>query len=154
MFCKVYTAACIGIDGRVVQVEADLSNGLPSFRIVGEISGEVRESGARIRTAIRNSGYSLPPKRCVINLAPADFRKSGTGFDFPIAIALLCCIEQMNPEHLEKSIFIGELGLNGNLVPVKGILSMVSRALEAGFKACFVPEANVSEASILPGIDI
>ena len=154
MFCKVYTAACIGIDGRVVQVEADLSNGLPSFRIVGEISGEVRESGARIRTAIRNSGYSLPPKRCVINLAPADFRKSGTGFDFPIAIALLCCIEQMNPEHLEKSIFVGELGLNGNLVPVKGILSMVSRALEAGFKACFVPEANVSEASILPGIDI
>ena len=154
MFCKVYTAAYLGIDGRIVQVEADLSNGLPSFRIVGEISGEVRESGARIRTAIKNSGYALPPKRCVINLAPADFRKSGTGYDFPIAIALLCCVEQINPEYLEKSIFIGELGLNGNLVPVKGILTMVSKALEAGFEACFVPEANVNEASILPGIHV
>ena len=154
MFCKVHTAAYLGIDGRIVQVEADLSNGLPSFRIVGEISGEVRESGARIRTAIRNSGYTLPPKRCVINLAPADFRKSGTGYDFPIAIALLCCVEQINPEHLEKSLFIGELGLNGNLVPVKGILTMVSKALETGFEQCFVPEGNVKEASILPGIRV
>ena len=79
MFCKVYTMACLGIDGHVVQVEADMSSGLPSFRIVGEITGEVKESGARIRTALRNSGYALPTKKWVINLAPADFRKTGTG---------------------------------------------------------------------------
>ena len=102
MFCKVYTASCVGIDGRIVQVEADMSNGLPSLHIVGEISSEVREAGARIRTAIRNSGYTLPPKRYVVNLAPADFRKSGTGFELPIAVALLCCVEQMNPELLEN----------------------------------------------------
>lgn len=154
MFCKVCTAACIGIDGHIVQVEADLSQGLPSFRIVGEISTEVRESGARICTAIRNSGYTLPPKRYVVNLSPADFRKSGTGFDFPIAIALLCCIEQINPQYLEKSIFIGELGLNGNLVPVKGILSMVGKASEQGFEQCYVPEGNVKEAVIIPGIRV
>ena len=154
MFCKVYTMACIGIDGHVVSVEADMSNGLPAFRIVGEISGEVKESGARIRTALRNSGYALPPKKWVINLAPADFRKSGTSYDFPIAIALLCCFEQINPEYLEKSIFIGELGLNGNLVPVKGILSMVSKAEEMGFRYCFVPEENGDEAAILPDIQI
>lgn len=154
MFCKVYAAACLGIEGYVVQVEADLSNGLPSFRIVGEISNEIRESGERIRTAIRNSGYTLPPKRCVINLSPADFRKTGTGYDFPIAVALLCCVEQINPQYLEKSIFIGELGLNGNLIPVKGILSMISKAMEEGFDHCFVPAANAQEASIIPGINI
>ena len=154
MFCKVYTASCVGIDGRIVQVEADMSNGLPSLHIVGEISSEVREAGARIRTAIRNSGYTLPPKRYVVNLAPADFRKSGTGFELPIAVALLCCVEQMNPELLENSIFIGELGLNGNVVPVKGILSMISKACEAGFKNCFIPWENVGEASILPNISV
>lgn len=154
MFYKVYTAASLGIEGHIVQVEADMSNGLPAFQIVGEISGEVRESGTRIRTAMRNSGYTLPPKRFVINLAPADFRKTGTGFDFPIAVALLCCIEQLNPDYLEKSIFIGELGLNGNLVPVKGILSMISKAAEAGFEQYFVPEANAEEAAILPGIQV
>lgn len=154
MFCKVYTMACLGIDGHVVQVEADMSSGLPSFRIVGEITGEVKESGARIRTALRNSGYALPTKKWVINLAPADFRKTGTGYDFPIAIALLCCFEQINPEYLEKSIFIGELGLNGNLVPVKGMLSMISKATEMGFNYCFVPEGNAKEAAILPQIQV
>lgn len=152
MFCKIYTAACLGIEGHIVQVEADLSAGLPTFRIVGEISSEVRESGARICTAIRNSGYELPPKRYIVNLSPANFHKSGTGFDLPIAISLLCCIEQINPEHLKKSIFIGELGLDGRLVPVKGILSMIGKAVEAGYEQCYVPVENASEAAILPGI--
>ena len=154
MFCKVYTASCVGIEGRIVQVEADLSNGLPSFHIVGEVSGEVRESAPRIYTALRNSGYGLPPKRYVVNLSPADFRKAGTGFDLPIAVALLCCVEQMNPEFLENSIFIGELGLSGKLVPVKGILSMVSRALECGFKQCFVPVDNAGEAVLIHGMKV
>ena len=105
MFCKVYSALCLGIEGRIVRVEADMSSGLPAFQIVGELSAEVRESGARICTAMRNSGFSLPPKRYLINLAPADFRKSGTGFDLPVAVALLCCIEHVSPEFLENSIF-------------------------------------------------
>lgn len=149
MFCKVYSALCLGIEGCIVRVEADMSNGLPAFQIVGELSSEVRESGARICTAMRNSGFSLPPKRYLINLAPADFRKSGTGFDLPVAVALLCCIEHVSPEFLENSIFIGELGLNGTLVPVKGILPMVSQAVKEGFSNCFVSAENAEEAAIV-----
>lgn len=121
MFCRVFGGACTGIDGRIVRVEADAGNGLPSFHIVGEISAEVRESGMRIRTAVKNSGFSLPPKRYLVNLAPSGFRKSGTGFDLPSAVALLCCIEQISPKFLNNSLFIGELSLNGSLVPVRGI---------------------------------
>ena len=154
MFCKVYSALCLGIEGRIVRVEADMSSGLPTFQIVGELSAEVRESGPRICTAMRNSGFSLPPKRYLINLAPADFRKSGTGFDLPVAVALLSCIEHISPEYLENSIFIGELGLNGRLVPVKGILSMVSQAKREGFCNCFVPAENAEEAAIVSGMRV
>lgn len=154
MFCKVYSALCLGIEGRIVRVEADMSSGLPTFQIVGELSAEVRESGPRICTAMRNSGFSLPPKRYLINLAPADFRKSGTGFDLPVAVALLSCIEHISPEYLENSIFIGELGLNGRLVPVKGILPMVSQAKREGFCNCFVPAENAEEAAIVSGMRV
>lgn len=154
MFCKVYSALCLGIEGRIVRVEADMSSGLPAFQIVGELSAEVRESGARICTAMRNSGFSLPPKRYLINLAPADFRKSGTGFDLPVAVALLCCIEHVSPEFLENSIFIGELGLNGTLVPVKGILPMISQAAKEGFSNCFVSAENAEEAAIVSGMRV
>lgn len=154
MFCKVYSALCMGIQGRIVRVEADMSSGLPSFQIVGEISAEVRESGARIRTAMKNSGFLLPPKRYLINLAPANFRKSGTGFDLPVAVALLSCIEHISPEILENSIFIGELALNGMLIPVRGILPMLSQAVAEGFHNCFVPVENAEEAAILSGIRV
>lgn len=154
MFCKVYSALCMGIQGRIVRVEADMSSGLPSFQIVGEISAEVRESGARIRTAMKNSGFLLPPKRYLINLAPANFRKSGTGFDLPVAVALLSCIEHISPEFLENSIFIGELALNGMLIPVRGILPMLSQAVAEGFHNCFVPVENAEEAAILSGIRV
>lgn len=154
MFCKVYSALCMGIQGQIVRVEADMSSGLPSFQIVGEISAEVRESGARIRTAMKNSGFLLPPKRYLINLAPANFRKSGTGFDLPVAVALLSCIEHISPEFLENSIFIGELALNGMLIPVRGILPMLSQAVAEGFHNCFVPVENAEEAAILSGIRV
>lgn len=154
MFCRVFGGACTGIDGRIVRVEADAGNGLPSFHIVGEISAEVRESGMRIRTAIKNSGYSLPPKRYLVNLAPSGFRKSGTGFDLPSAVALLCCIEQISPKFLENSLFIGELSLNGSLIPVKGILPMIDQALKEGFCHCFVPLDNVREALIISGMTV
>ena len=154
MFCKVYSAFCVGIQGRIVRVEADMSSGLPSFQIVGEISAELRESGARIRTAMKNSGFLLPPKRYLISLAPSGFRKSGTGFDLPVAVALLSCIEHISPEFLENSIFIGELGLNGALIPVRGILSMLSQAAAEGFMNCFVPAKNAEEAAILSGIRV
>lgn len=154
MFCKVYSALCLGIEGRIVRVEADMSSGLPTFQIVGELSAEVRESGARICTAMRNSGFPLPPKRYLINLAPADFRKSGTGFDLPVAVALLSCVEDISPKFFENSIFIGELGLNGRLVPVKGILPMVSQAKKDGFCNCFVPAENAEEAAIVSGMRV
>lgn len=154
MFCRVFGGACTGIDGRIVRVEADAGNGLPSFHIVGEISAEVRESGMRIRTAVKNSGFSLPPKRYLINLAPSGFRKSGTGFDLPSAVALLCCVEQISPQFLENSLFIGELSLNGSLIPVRGILPIVAQALKEGFRHCFVPAGNVPEALIVSGMTV
>lgn len=154
MFCRVFGGACTGIDGRIVRVEADAGNGLPSFHIVGEISAEVRESGMRIRTAVKNSGFSLPPKRYLVNLAPSGFRKSGTGFDLPSAVALLCCIEQISPKFLNNSLFIGELSLNGSLVPVRGILPVVSQAVKEGFLYCFVPPGNVQEALIISGMTV
>ncbi|MDD3221577.1 MAG: YifB family Mg chelatase-like AAA ATPase [Lachnospiraceae bacterium] len=154
MFCRVYSGVCMGIEGRMVRVEADVSNGLPAFCVIGEVSGEVRESGGRIRTGIKNSGFSLPPKRYLINLAPADFRKAGTGFDLPAAVAILCCIEQISPELLDNSIFIGELSLNGSLIPVKGILPVVSKAAKEGFKYCFVPWGNAQEAAAVSEIEV
>lgn len=154
MFCRVCSGICMGIEGRMVRVEADVSNGLPSFNITGEVSGEIRESGARIRTGIKNSGFTLPPKRYLINLAPADYKKTGTGFDLPASVAILCCIEQISPDFLENSIFIGEMSLNGMLIPVKGILPVVEQAAKEGFHYCFVPVGNMKEAAVVSGIQV
>lgn len=153
MIVKINTGALSGLDGKHVIVEADFSNGLPSFDIVGLPDTAVKESKERVRSAIKNSGYEFPAKHAVINLAPADLKKEGTQFDLPIAIAILAGTGQLKSEFNEY-MFIGELGLSGELRPVNGVLSLVCSAKENGFCKVVVPYDNVEEATLADGIEI
>ena len=145
MFSKVYSAGLQGIDGYPVQVEADVSTGLPGFHMVGYLASEVKEAEERVRTALKNSGFSLTPRKITINLSPADIRKDGTAFDLPVAVAVLTAYGITDPNVLENSVFIGELGLDGKVKPVRGVLSLVSALWNAGWKRCFLPEENAAE---------
>ena len=153
MIVKINTGALSGLDGRHVIVEADFSNGLPSFDIVGLPDTAVKESKERVRSAIKNSGFQFPAKHAVINLAPADLKKEGTQFDLPIAIAILAGTEQLKSEFNEY-MFIGELGLSGELRPVSGVLSLACSAKENGLTKVVVPYENVEEATLSDGIEI
>ncbi len=135
-------------------MEADMSNGLPGFHVVGDVSCEVRDAGARVRTAMKNKGFKLQPKKYLINLAPSGFKKSGTGFDLAIGVAIWHCIEPLPTKTLSESVFIGELSLNGDAVAVNGILPMVECARKKGFVRCYVPVENVWEAKIIDKIEV
>lgn len=154
MFSKTFCGLVMGIDGIVIQVEADVSDGLPMFSMVGYLSSSVREASERVRTSLKNSGYYLPPKRITINLSPADLRKDGTAFDLAIALAILQSIGIIQEEKLNKTLIIGELSLNGDVVSVNGILPMVHCAYENDFKQVIVPVKNVKEASIINEIKV
>jgi len=153
MIVKVNTGTLSGLDGKCVIVEADFSNGLPAFDVVGLPDATVREAKERVRAALKNSGFEFPAKRAVINLAPADLKKEGTQFDLPIAISIMAGTGQLKAE-LSEYMFIGELGLSGELRPVNGVLSLVSSAKEWGITKIFVPESNMEEASLAQGIKI
>lgn len=154
MFSKAYSAAVNGIDGIIVSVEADVSDGLPIFDLVGYLGSEVREARERVRISLKNSGYQLPAKRITINLSPADLRKEGTAFDLPIAIAILTAFGYIPQENLNKTIFIGEMSLNGKINKVNGVLPIVYNAYKLGFKRCVVPFENVKEGAVVQGIDV
>lgn len=154
MYKKVLSCAVWGIDGRIIGVEVDISDGLPTFSMVGYLSSSVKESAERVRTALKNSNFYLPPKRITINLTPADIRKDGSGFDLPIACALLMCLG-LEPENgLTNTIIIGELGLNGSIRPVTGILPMLSHSFEQGYDTCIVPYDNADEAMLVKGLKV
>ncbi len=154
MYSVVSTAAIYGIASMIVQVEADACDGMPGFEMVGILSSEVREARERIRSAIRNAGFSLPPKKVTINLCPADVRKSGTGFGLPIALAVLASYGRVNLEAYTRTLFIGEITLSGSLRPVRGILPMVLEAREAGFTQVVVPVENAKEAGFVKEMEI
>ncbi|MCI9281975.1 MAG: YifB family Mg chelatase-like AAA ATPase [Lachnospiraceae bacterium] len=154
MFSKVYSAGLQGIDGYLVQVEADVGNGLPGFHMVGYLASEVREAEERVRTALKNSGFSLSPRKITINLSPADIRKDGTAFDLPVAVAVLAAYGMDGSPVLKDSAFIGELGLDGQIKPVRGVLSLVSVLRDKGWKRCFLPEANIAEGLAVGQIEI
>lgn len=154
LFSKVYSAGLQGIDGYLVQVEADVGNGLPGFHMVGYLASEVREAEERVTTALKNSGFSFPPRKIIVNLSPADIRKDGTGFDLPVAVAVMAAYGAVDPCVLENSAFIGELGLDGQVKPVRGVLSLVSALRDAGWKRCFLPEKNVAEGMAIRQIEI
>lgn len=153
MITKVNTGTVSGLDGCRVIVEADFSNGLPAFEVVGLPDATVREAKERVRSALKNSGFDFPPKRAVINLAPADLKKEGTQFDLPIAISVLCCTGQLKV-NTDEYMFVGELGLSGELRRINGALSLAKCAAENGIKKIIVPVSNAPEASLEGGVEV
>ncbi len=153
MLANIYSAAVFGIDGFLVEVEVDISNGLPVFDIVGLPDVAVREAKDRVRSAIKNSGFQFPVKRITINLAPADIRKEGPGFDLPIAIGILIATGQID-YNLENSLIMGELSLNGQVRPIKGALSMAIMARMNKMTNIVLPSNNAREISSIRNIDV
>ncbi|MDR3587580.1 MAG: YifB family Mg chelatase-like AAA ATPase [Desulfosporosinus sp.] len=166
MFAAVYGMTVIGLQGHLIRVEVDVSNGLPSFEIVGLPNTAVREARDRVRSAIRNSGYQFPLQRVTVNLAPADLRKEGSGLDLPIAIGILVATDQCISATLAKYVFSGELSLEGSLRPVPGVLTMAitlnnennikssSDANHSSETLCLiVPPDNLSEARLVTGLE-
>ncbi len=152
---KVFSAATIGLNSYLIEVEVDLGAGLPSFSIVGLPDKAIDESKERIRAAIKNSDVSFPQHRLTINLAPADVKKEGPSFDLPMAVGILVAGEQLeNIGEYKKSLFVGELSLNGELRHVNGILPIALFAAEHGFERMYLPEVNAYEASLIKGIEI
>ena len=152
VYCKINSMTVRGIDGVPVAVEVDISTGLPEFSLVGDLAPEVREAKERIRTALRNTGFAIPPRRITVNLAPADLRKEGTAFDLAIAIGILTANEELPMTVTNETVVFGELGLDGSVCPVAGVLPMVLKAREQGFRYCVVRAANYAEASVAEGI--
>jgi magnesium chelatase family protein len=153
MLAKINSIAVMGLDGEKIEVEVDLSNGLPGFMIVGLPDKAVEESKERVRSAIKNSGCNFPQKRITVNLAPADVRKEGPAYDLPIAIGILLASKQIELEMKDK-VVIGELSLDGKIRHTNGILTMTIAARDSGFKEIYIPADNTKEAAIVGGIDI
>ncbi len=153
MLAKVNSAAVLGLEGAVVEVEVDISPGLPSFTIVGLPDKAVQEARERVRSAIRNSYYKFPQRRITVNLAPADLKKEGPAYDLPIAVGILMSSGQLNAD-LRHSIFIGELSLDGKLRHTHGVLPMVALAREKGLPTVFLPRDDAKEASLVENVHI
>ena len=154
MFCRVYCADILGIEARRICVEADVSGGLPGFYMVGLPSSEVKEAKERVLRAISNTGIDLPPRKITINLSPANLRKSGSGFDLPIALAILGAMGILNPAHLKDAMILGELSLDGQLNPVRGVLPVALLAKNEGLKELIVPEKNLKEGAAVFGLGV
>ena len=154
MYSIVSTAIIQGIRSVPVSVEADVSDGMPMFEMVGFLASEVKEARERVRTALRNSGFMLPPKHITINFTPANIRKSGSGFDLPIAAAILAAFGKVPKASLEGTFLIGEVGLSGKIQPVYGVLPMVSEAKERGILRCIVPVENKREAELVADMKV
>ena len=154
MYSIVSTAIIRGIHSVPVSVEADVSDGMPMFEMVGFLASEVKEAKERVRTALRNSGFVLPPKRITVNFTPADIRKSGSGFDLPIAVAVLAAMGSVPQDGLKDIFVTGEVGLNGKVQPVHGVLPMVAEAKERGITRCIVPVKNQREAELVTGMKV
>ncbi len=154
MLAKVRSGTLVGIDAHPVEVEIDVYPGLPSIIVVGLPDNAVKESTARVKSAIVNSGYPFPARKVTINLAPAVLRKEGAGFDLPIALGTLAALNLMPAKGLEDYLFVGELSLDGRVKPVPGVLCLAIAAKEMRLKGLVVPEENAAEAAIVEGIDV
>ncbi len=152
MFSSVYSAAILGMEALPVQVEADVSDGLPMFSMVGYVNSQVKETQDRVRTALHNKGLGFPAKRITVNLAPGDMRKEGTGYDLPVALAILAALGRIPQPKLEGVMIAGELGLDGKVKGVRGVLPIVHKAQRLGFRACMVPWENEREGHLIEGI--
>lgn len=154
MFASINTVSLMGLDGFIVEVQTDISNGLIAFDMIGLPDASVREARERAKASIKNSGCEYPRKRITINLAPASLKKEGSGFDLAITIGILAASGQINIPDPEKTVFIGELALDGSVKAVNGVLPMVISAYEHGFTKCFVPAENADEAAVIQGIEV
>jgi len=154
MFAKAISGALMGLEASLVEVQCDVTRGLPSFVIVGLPDKEVQESRERIRSAIKNAGYEFPAKRITANLAPADVRKEGVGLDLPLALAILQATGQLEAEQLEESLFLGELSLDGELRAVKGVLPIALAAQKAGIRKVILPTENAMEGAVIAGLEV
>jgi len=153
MLAKVISCATVGLEGAIVEVEVDISPGLPSFTIVGLPDTAVQEAKERVRAAIRNSGCTFPMKRIIVNLAPANLKKAGPAYDLPMAIGILLSSEQISAD-ASQTIFLGELSLDGSLRHTNGILPMVALAHQEGLPTIFVPATDAKEASLIKGTKV
>lgn len=152
MYTSILSATMQGIRAIPVQVEVDVSPGLPGFSMVGTVNSQVREAQDRVRTALHNLEIPVPPRRITINLSPADVPKAGTGFDLPITAAILESLGQLPKGGLESVMVIGEVGLDGQIKKVRGVLAMVEEARKSGCQGCIVPWENRREAQMIQGI--
>lgn len=154
MLARVLSGAVLGVDAYRVEVEVDLANGLPNLTVVGLPDAAVQESKERVKSAVRNAGYTFAPRRITVNLAPADVKKEGPLFDLPIAIGVLVASEQLETPHLGRFLLIGELSLDGTVRPVSGCLPIAIAAREAGLEGVLVPQANAREAALVEGLTV
>ncbi len=154
MLAAVRSAALVGIDAYDVIVEVDAAQGLPQWTIVGLAASAVKESRERVCAALVNSGFTVPPRRITVNLAPADVRKEGTAFDLPIAIGILVATGQLEAAAVARRMFVGELGLDGALRTMRGALSIARHALRTGVSTLVLPQPNVAEASLVSALDL
>jgi magnesium chelatase family protein len=154
MISRIKSCGLVGIDGYVVEIETDISNGIPSFDIVGLGDAAVRESKERVRAAIKNSGMEFPVRRITINLSPASVRKEGSHFDLGIALGILSATEQINTSEIHKYMFLGELSLDGQIRPVTGILPMAVRARDEGIENIILSIDNAKEAAVVKGVNV
>lgn len=154
MLSIVKSMSLQGLEGFLVDVQVDVSAGMPNWEVVGLPDATVKESKERVRTAIKNSGYEFQSRRIVINLAPADTRKEGSFFDLPIAIGILIDFQNIKPQNLEDTVFIGELSLSGNINKINGVLPMCIEAKKLGIKRVILPDENAKEAAIVEGLEV
>ena len=154
MFTKVNSVGIQGIEGVLIGVEADVGDGLPGFSMVGYLSSEVREAQERVKTALKNSGYRLNAKKVTVNLSPANIRKAGTSYDLPIALAVLGAYGQADLKKIGPFAAVGELGLNGRIKPVSGVMSMVMAAKKGGLRQVLLPAENAAEAKVVEHMKI
>jgi len=154
MLFKSSSSALLGIDAYVVEVEVDISAGLPNFIVVGLPDASIRESKERVKAALKNCGYEFPSRKVTINLAPADRRKEGPAFDLPIALGHLAYLGIIPPDGGRDYIFMGELALDGRIKPVKGVLSAALLAKKKSYKGIVVPHQNEKEAALVEGLDV
>ncbi|HSY38005.1 MAG TPA: magnesium chelatase domain-containing protein, partial [Polyangia bacterium] len=154
MFARVASAAVVGIEAAPIDVEVDVAVGLPCCNIVGLADAGVREGRVRIRGALENSGFKLPPRRITVNLAPADLRKDGAAYDVPIAVGMLSAAGVVDAAALTGTLFVGELALDGTLRPVRGVLPIAAWARGQEVRRLIVPPENASEAAAVGGCEV
>jgi magnesium chelatase family protein len=154
VLARVLSATVIGIEAAPINVEVDVSQGLPGCNIVGLPDAGVKEGSVRIRGALENSGFKFPLRRITVNLAPADLRKDGAAFDVPIAMGILSGAGFLPPESFDNALFVGELALDGSVRPVRGVLPMAAYARARAVQRLFVPRDNATEAAVVGGCDV